>query len=173
MSYNKLMETFCNFCGMCCKLIPIDLEKLFVLRDGLQELDTTFLDMLVPLTMEEAISINENYVQNVQNLFPDAKFFKCKYLTDDNLCTTFDKHEYCIKFPSHPLAMIPDDCGYYGEIFIKSEEVKQKVRKYKEEIVYYEAMIASGCKEEKVYRKIIDSLNKFINKYAPYGSADW
>ena len=28
-------------------------------------------------------------------------------------------------------------------------------------------------KEEKVYLKIIDSLNRFIEKYTPFGSHDW
>ena len=60
-----------------------------------------------------------------------------------------------------------------GEIFIKSEEIKQKVRKYKEEIIYYEAMIASDCKDKNVYIKILDSLNRFIEKYRQFGADDW
>ena len=63
------------------------------------------------------------------------------------------------------IAIVDDDANW-------REEIKQKVRKYKEEIVYYEAMIASGCKEEKAYLKIIDSLRRFIDKYAIYGSHD-
>ena len=167
------MEDLCNRCGMCCKLIPIDIDKQLLLRDGLQEINPAFMESLIPLSMSEARLINENYVENVHNIFPNAEFFKCKHLADDNLCTTFEKDETCKTFPSHPLTFIPDECSYYGEFFIKSEEIKQKVRKYKEEIIYYEAMIASGCKEEKVYLKIIDSLNRFINKYEPFGSKDW
>ena len=167
------MEELCNRCGMCCKLIPIDIDKQLLLRDGLQEINPTFMDSLIPMSLEDARLVNEYYVENVQNIFPNATFFRCLHLADDNLCTTFEKDESCKIYPSHPLTVIPEDCGYYGEFFIKSEEVKQKVRKYKEEIVYYEAMIASGCKEEKVYLKIIDSLNRFIEKYAPYGSHDW
>ena len=167
------MEDLCNRCGVCCKLIPIDIDKQLLLRDGLQEINPAFMDSLIPMSLDEARLVNECYVEKVQNIFQNVSFFKCKYLTDDNLCTTFEKDESCKNFPSHPLTVIPEDCGYYGEFFVKSEEIKQKIRKYKEEIVYYEAMIASGCKEEKVYLKIIESLNRFIDKYAPYGSYNW
>lgn len=167
------MEDMCIRCGTCCKLIPVDSEKMLLLRDGLKDIDLAFYESLIPVSIEEARLVNESYVENVQNIFPNASFFRCKYLGADNLCSTFDKDDSCQAFPSHPLALVPDECGYYGEFFIQSEEIKQKVRKYKEEVIYYEAMIASGCKEEKVYHKIIDSLNRFIDKYAPYGSYDW
>jgi hypothetical protein len=82
-------------------------------------------------------------------------------------------HDFCIKYPSHPLALIPDECNFYGEIFIKSEELKQKIRKYKEEIVFYESMITANPKEEMSYRKIITSLQRFVDKYLPFGSEEW
>lgn len=167
------MNNLCKHCGICCKLIPIDPEKNVILRDGIQNLDEDFKTQLVKLSIEEAKIINKNYVENIQELFPNANFFSCKHLSIDNLCTSFEKHELCKRYPETPIAIIPEDCGYYGEIFIKLEEVKQKVRKYKEEIIYYEALINSGCKEEKVYYKIIDSLNKFIEKYIPFGAENW
>lgn len=167
------MTNFCNHCGTCCKLIPANIEKQLLYRDGIQTLDEDFISLLEPLTLEEACNINESYVNKVHSLFSEANFYKCKNLSQDNLCISLDKHDFCKTFPCDALALIPDECGYYGEIFIKHEELKQKVRKYKEEIIYYESMIASGCKEEKVYLKIIDSLNKFIEKYIPFGANDW
>lgn len=167
------MTNFCNHCGTCCKLIPANIEKQLLYRDGIQHLDDDFISLLEPLNFEDAVKINECYVNKVRAIFPDSKFYTCKNLSQDNLCTSLDKHEFCKTFPSEALALIPDECGYYGEIFIKSEELKQKIRKYKEEIIYYESMIASGCKEEKVYTKIIESLNKFIEKYIPFGANDW
>ena len=94
----------------------------------------------------------------------------CCYLINNDFCS---KNKISENVSGEPQIFIPEDCEHYGVIFLKIEEIKQKIRKYKEEIVYYEAMIASGCKEEKVYKKIIDSLNRFIEKYAPYGSYDW
>ena len=167
------MNVCCKNCFNCCKVIPIDFNRQSFLRDGLQPLDEEFLNMLIPLSIEEARNINEFYVENVHEKFPDAEFYKCSHLNSEDICTNEDKHEYCKNFPSHPLAILPEDCDYYGEIFMKSEELKQKVRKYKEEIIYYEAMIASGCKDEKVYQKIITSLQRFIDKYIPFGSEEW
>ncbi len=94
----------------------------------------------------------------------------CIYLTDNNICS---KNKNSENISGEPHIFIPEDCEHYGTLFLKLEEVKQKVRKYKEEIIYYESMIASGCKEEKVYLKIIDSLNRFIEKYTPYGAEEW
>ena len=167
------MNDFCNRCGICCRLIPIDIEGYAILRNGVSFLDEEFFESLIAMDLEEARNINEIYVEKVLNSFPQATFYRCKFISPANLCTKLEIPPACQDYPSHPFACIPDECGYYGEIFIKAEEIKQKIRKYKEEIVYYEAMIASGCKEEKVYLKIITSLNRFIEKYAPYGSEDW
>jgi hypothetical protein len=167
------MDNFCDRCFECCKIIPVDFNRQAFLRNGLQPIDEDFMSMLSALSTEEAQNINENYVTMVQNIFPEAEFFKCSYLNEENICTNEDRQEFCKSFPSHPLAIIPDECEYYGELFIKSEELKQKVRKYKEEIIYYEAMIASGCKDEKNYQKIIHSLQRFIDKYIPFGSEEW
>ena len=93
----------------------------------------------------------------------------CEYLTNNDTCSKFTNKN----ISNEATIFIPEDCEYYGSIFLKIEEVKQKIRKYKEEIIYYEAMITSGCKDEKVYRKIINSLTRFIDKYAEYGSNDW
>lgn len=94
----------------------------------------------------------------------------CKYLTENGNCSLFREVN---NISGDSCIFIPEDCEHYGVLFLKLEEVKQKVRKYKEEIVYYESMIASGCKEEKVYKKIIDSLNNFIKKYEQYGANSW
>ena len=93
----------------------------------------------------------------------------CKYLQDDGECSLSVDN----KAPLESSFFIPEECENYGILFFKLEEIKQKVRKYKEEIVYYESIIISGTKEEKVYRKIIASLEKFINKYSIYGADNW
>lgn len=95
---------------------------------------------------------------------------KCPHLNKEKICSIASDSK---NISGEPYIYIPENCEYYGTLFLKLEEIKQKVRKYKEEIIYYEAMIASGCKEEKVYLKIIQSLNKFIEKYTPFGAKDW
>ena len=94
----------------------------------------------------------------------------CNYLSENNICSKIENTQ---NISGEESVFIPENCEYYGILFLKLEEIKQKVRKYKEEIIYYEALIASGTKEEKVYLKIIESLNKFIEKYIPYGANDW
>ena len=94
----------------------------------------------------------------------------CNYLSENDICS---KLENAQNISGEKYIFIPENCEYYGVLFLKLEEIKQKVRKYKEEIIYYEALIASGTKDEKVYLKIINSLNKFIEKYIPYGANDW
>ena len=94
----------------------------------------------------------------------------CDYQTEDDFCSKSKDYK---NVSEDTFVFIPEDCDHYGTIFLKLEEVKQKVRKYKEEIIHYEAIIASGSKEEKVYKKIIDSLNKFIDKYKTFGADNW
>lgn len=163
----------CKNCGLCCKLIPIDSEIKNLLRDDIQPIEDKFAKNLIILDLDEAKSINENYVNSVLEIFPDASFCRCKYLSKLNLCTNRNKPEFCIQFPSSPLAFVQDECGFSGEVFVKKEALKQKIRKFKEEIVYYEALIASGDNDSAGYQKIIHSLNRYIEKYRLYGSHQW
>ncbi len=167
------MSDLCERCGICCKLIPVDTEAKTLLRDGVQPLTDEFLEYLIPLSLEDAQSINEAYVDNVLNTFPTADFFKCKFLAPSNLCSKLNIPEICQKYPSHPFALIPDNCGYLGEVFVKNEEVKQKIRRYKEEIIDYQVQIECGSKDSKSCLKIIESLQRFIKKYEIFGAEEW
>ena len=93
----------------------------------------------------------------------------CENLTLEGECSKMTQNN----ISNESQVFIPEGCEHYGQIFLKLEEIKQKVRRYKEEILYYESMVASGCKEEKVYSKIIVSLNRFIDKYSEFGARDW
>lgn len=161
------MNNLCNKCGLCCKLIPAYNNK--IIRDGFQPVE----DMFVPISINTALDINENYVKKVQNLFPDAEFFSCRYLSDDNLCTHPNPPETCKTFPQTALAIIDDNCSYLGEIFIKHEKLKQKIRRLKEEILHYEILKEQNPKEKNNYEKIINSHKGFIKRYSEFGSGDW
>ena len=161
------MNNFCEYCGLCCKIIP---EKDgVIIKDGVCSDTSCF----VPITRKEALSVNEKFVFDLEKVFGKVKFFKCKYITDDNVCRNFRIPDECKNFPSTEFAIVPEECCYIGEVFLKREELKAKVRKYKEEIIHYEALMISDKKNKSSYEKTIKNLNKFIDKYALYGSADW
>lgn len=165
--YNKYMGNFCNHCKLCCKLIPVVNGSM--IRDGIQPLETCFKS----IDINTAQSINEDYVKKVQNIFPNVEFYSCEYISSDNHCSNPDMPESCKTFPNTALAIIPDGCGYCGEIFIKNEALKQKIRKLKEEIIHYEAQIITNPKEKNNYQKIINSHNNFIKRYENFGSLNW
>lgn len=168
-----MMNVFCNGCGMCCKIIPIKIGDNILVRDGFQIADEDFISGLQELSEIEAQNINEDYVKNVQSIFPDIKFYTCKYLSDENKCLLKQKPSVCENFPSTALAIVPDECACYGDVFIKNEALKRKIRMIKEEILDYEIRIENGDSDSASYKKIIENLNRFIIKYKDFGSENW
>ena len=151
-----MKNNYCNHCGKCCSSIAVDFTQGIMFRDGIQKIDTDFFSLLEPFSKKDNIM-----------------FCKCKFLKN-NLCTNDKKPEICINYPSSPFAFLPDNCGFYGEIFQKKEEIMQKIRKLKEEILHYETLLPLASKEEKrEYTVIIEKHKKFISKYKPYGSENW
>lgn len=167
------MNVFCNCCGMCCKLIPIKKGDNILVRDGFQIVDDEFQAALIPIDIDDAIKIDEGYVNNVRTLFPDVDFYKCKYLNEENKCIIDNKPPLCHNFPESALAIIPDECSCSGDIFIKNEFLKRKIRMIKEEILDYETLIQLGDKDSASYKKIIENLSRFVLKYKDFGSSNW
>ena len=167
------MNVFCNGCGMCCKLIPIKSGDCILVRDGFQLVNEEFLAGLQELSDEAAKEISESYVEKVHELFPDVKFYSCSHLLDKNVCEFDTKPSVCQNFPSTALAMVPDECACLGDIFMKNEALKHKIRMIKEEILDYETLIESGDKDSASYKKIIENLTRFITKYKDFGSTNW
>lgn len=144
-------KDYCKKCGACCRNIAVDFGKMVMFRDGIQPLSNDFANMLEK---------RENR--------GDITICSCKFLKN-NLCANPNKPKECVAYPSSPFAFLSDDCGYEGDIFLKHEHIKQKIRKLKEEILHYEALLT----EDKSVQKIIDRHNAFIEKYKMYGSYDW
>ena len=167
------MNEFCNSCGMCCKIIPIKSGDNVMVRDGFQLIDEDFFSGLYELSDSDALKLDEEYVLQVKELFPDIKFYACKHFSEENKCTLKDKPSVCKNFPYSPLALVPYDCECAGEVFMKNEELKRKIRMIKEEMLDYETLIASGDKDSSSYKKIIENLARFITKYKDYGSENW
>ena len=144
-------KDYCNKCGACCKNIAVDFEKKILFRDGVQTLTDEFSKMLIRNEAKGTTTI-----------------CTCRYLKD-NLCTNPNKPKECSEFPSFPFAFLPENCGFEGDIFMKSEKIKQKIRKLKEEIIYYNTIL----EKDKSVQRIIDRHQAFIDKYKMYGSHDW
>ena len=167
------MNVYCNGCGMCCKLIPVKDGDCILVRDGFQIIDDDFFSGLYELSEDNAKNINQSYVESILNLFTDVKFYGCKHLSSENKCTLEEMPSVCAKFPSTPVAIIPDECSCMGDIFIKNEQLRRKIRMIKEEILDYEILIENGDKNSASYRKIIDNLTRFVIKYRDFGSDNW
>ena len=118
------MNEFCNNCGMCCKLIPVKNGDNVLVRDGFQVIDENFQSYLIKLELNEAQQIDMEYTERVLNIFPDVEFYRCKYINDDK-CTINRNHPLCNEFPCSPLAIVPQECGYLGEIFIKNDKSRR------------------------------------------------
>ena len=153
--YNYIMmDDFCNKCGECCRNIKADFDAKILYWDGETALTEEFAEMLQKTDKENVYS--------------------CKFLKD-NLCTNQNKPEACTKYPSSPFIELPENCTYLGYIFMQSEKIKQQIRRMKEEIIHYEAIIVStnDKKEQNRLQKIITTRQKFIERYKEYGSDNW
>lgn len=152
-----MTNSYCKKCGQCCRNIVINKNTKKLCRDGIQDLPDGFEDMLI--------------FQKSDDMY---NYYSCKYLQDD-LCTNPVKPNICTEYPSNAFAFLQENCGYYGIIFQKREAVKQKVRKLKEEIIHYNALIATTLdkSQKKQYMRIIESHERFISKYAVYNSEEW
>ena len=151
---NSMTENFCNKCGECCKNIEADFEAKVLYWDGKQLLTEEFADML-----------QKTEKHNI---------YSCKFL-ENNLCTNENKPEICSNYPSSPFVNLPENCTCCGYIFMQKEKIKQQIRRLKEEIIHYDAIIVSinDKKEQNRLQKIITAKEKFIEKYKEYGSEDW
>ena len=80
----------------------------------------------------------------------------------------------CQTFPQTPWDKLPEGCKLEGWFFMIKEDIKQKVRKLKEELILLEveskALIREGFKENS---KQIDKLKSEIEIYSQFGSQDW
>ena len=144
-------KDYCNKCGACCKNIVVDFKRKILFRDGVQTLTDEFAKMLLKGENKDSTTI-----------------CSCSFLKN-NLCSNPNKPKECADFPSSPFAFLAENCGYEGDVFIKLEKEKQKIRKLKEEIIYYNSILSV----DKSVQRIIDRHQTYINKYKIYGSEDW
>lgn len=77
--------------------------------------------------------------------------------------------------PSSAFAPIPEGCGYYGYMFLKQEEHKQKVRKLDEDVVLLKVKIlnAKGEAKRKKYQKGLEKVQEKLKELEKFGPIDF
>ena len=123
----------------------------------------------------EAMAVDEGIVKNIPE-YENQTFYKCRYLKDDNLCSRYESRlEVCRIFPSSPWTITPPDCGFDGWLFQEREAHKKKIRKLKEEQIFYQAKLKTQIskKEKQLYKKLIDKIDERVNLYKKYDADKW
>jgi len=113
-------EFSCKRTGTCCRLACSEysyeqLKQKAAAGDNFaQEFTSIFVQYE---TLEEASKIFPDYVELViDTLDSDEKiyFYHCPHVTDDNVCTIYEKRPgICKSFPDNPLSILPPICGYF------------------------------------------------------------
>lgn len=184
---NKRPQSLCKMCGRCCRLSTTSTpyEDLLKMADEGDKGAIDFLSIFEPYSsIEEARSVDCEVVDNIiARLSADGNydkneitFYHCKFIQPDNLCSKYkDRPILCEHFPSTPWAITPPGCGFEGWLFWQREEIKQKVRKEKEELLELQLL-----KQRTNDLNTLDKINlveqkliRNISMYQKYGSDDW
>ena len=186
-NYLAKRPNLCKMCGLCCRVAttPIPYEKLKQMQAEGDQGAVDFLSIFEPYpSIDDARKVAPQVVDNIiEGLKSDGEyenyeltFYCCKYLKEDNSCSNYENRPaLCRHFPSSPWAVVPPECGYEGWLFEKREEIKQKIRKTKEDLIELEILKkrnitpSTMTKIEAVERKMMAS----IEMYSKYGSENW
>lgn len=184
---DKRPQELCKMCGRCCQMSTTSksYEELKSLAESGDKGALDFLEIFEPYdSVEQAREIDSDTVDNIISMLSlDGKldeknltFYHCRYLKEDNLCSIYtERKDLCKHFPSSPWAIVPPKCGFEGWLFAKREEIKQKVRKEKEELVELNLLkekTTDASSLDKI-ELVIQKINRNIDMYAKYGSRDW
>lgn len=173
-------------CGKCCRVAttPHKYAELVELVKNGDEEATDFLDIFDPYESFEAArkidaSVVDNVVARLENSVcpPDEiTFYRCKYIQDSNLCGKYENRpQLCKRFPTSPWSIVPPGCGYEGWLFQQREDIKRRIRKQKESKLELQAELKTITNPElaKKVEATIQNIDKTIECYAKFGSADW
>lgn len=184
---DKRPQSLCKMCGKCCRLSTTSTpyEKIKQMAEEGDEGAIDFLDIFVPYdSVEDAQKVDADTVNNIVELLSkDGKydketitFYHCKYIQPDNLCGNYEKRKtLCKHFPATPWAIVPPGCGFEGWLFWKREEIKQNVRKEKEELLELK-LLKKRTRDTETLKKIElveQKLQRNIDLYKKYGSENW
>lgn len=183
----KRPQHLCHMCGKCCRVVTTSLSYA-ELKQMEQDGDKgagDFLSLFVPYdSIESARNVDAGVVDNIINRLKsdgsfdekEITFYGCKYLQDNNLCSRYETRlDLCKHCPSTPWSIVPPGCGFEGWLFWQREEIKQKIRKSKEELLELK-LLRMRTKDENTLQKINiveHKIQRGIDFYKKYGSENW
>ena len=183
----KRPQYLCHMCGKCCRVVTTSLsyaELKQMEQDG-DKGAVDFLSLFVPYdSIESARNVDAGVVDNIINRLKsdgsfdekEITFYGCKYLQDNNLCSRYETRlDLCKHCPSTPWSIVPPGCGFEGWLFWQREEIKQKIRKSKEELLELK-LLRMRTKDENTLQKINiveHKIQRGIDFYKKYGSENW
>ena len=70
---------------------------------------------------------------------------------------------------------MPPGCGFEGWLFLKREDVKQRIRKLKENQLYFRLKLqhASDSEQINALKDAIKSIDDIVMQYEVFGASDW
>ena len=183
----KRPQYLCNMCGKCCRVVTtsIPYKGLLEMSAKGDKVAKDFLSLFVPYeSIEAARKVDAEVVDNIINRLIDdgnyredeITFYGCKYLQDNNLCSRYENRlDLCRHCPSSPWSIVPPGCGFEGWLFWQREEIKQKIRRSKEELLELN-LLRMRTKDEETLKRISSvehKITKNIEAYKKYGSENW
>lgn len=183
----KRPQHLCHMCGKCCRVVTtsISYAELKQMEQDGDKGAVDFLSLFVPYdSIESARNVDAGVVDNIINRLKsdgsfdenEITFYGCKYLQDNNLCSRYETRlDLCKHCPSTPWAIVPPGCGFEGWLFWQREEIKQKIRKSKEELLELK-LLRMRTKDENTLQKIDiveHKIQRGVDFYKKYGSENW
>lgn len=183
----KRPQHLCHMCGKCCRVVTtsISYAELKQMEQDGDKGAVDFLSLFVPYdSIESARNVDAGVVDNIINRLKsdgsfdenEITFYGCKYLQDNNLCSRYETRlDLCKHCPSTPWSIVPPGCGFEGWLFWQREEIKQKIRKSKEELLELK-LLRMRTKDENTLQKINiveHKIQRGIDFYKKYGSENW
>jgi len=171
-------QRLCKMCGKCCRVVVASVPHDELVQKAAEgdKSSMEFLELFEAYpTLEAAMAVDEEIVKNIPD-YENQTFYHCRFLQDDNLCSRYENRlEVCRIFPSSPWTVTPPGCGFDGWLFQEREAHKKRIRKLKEEQIFYKAKLKTQItkKEKQLYEKLIKKIDERINLYKKYGSELW
>ena len=180
-------QELCLMCGGCCRVVTtkIPYKEMQTMASEGDEGAIDFLELFEPFkSIKAARNADEKIVDNIINALKENNafepenltFYRCRHLLKNNLCGIYqNRKELCNRFPSSPWAVIPPGCGFEGWLAQKRNEIVQKVRKQKENLLMAENLLSKATtqKQQKEALKTIKNIKQSIDLYKKYGANDW
>ncbi len=173
-------DGLCRMCGKCCRIVnsEVSYSKLKQMAQDGHNGAVEFLSLFEPYeSLDAAKKVDAELVGRIlaECRGKDVYFYYCKYL-QDNLCSRYEcRLDSCRQYPSSLWQIVPSGCGFEGWLFWRREEVKQKVRKYKEELIELK-LLRLRTKDNETLKRIASVEHKIfknIELYKKFGSENW